>query len=300
MLENPLRIAFFADTMWRIAAVVAVLLLWAVLQHKAKRKTRLVKVLTVCWLAPLLVLALFAGGAVLFAILAVISGQALSEYARLVSLARPYAIVLQLSSVAGLLLAAFAYRQQLVLVAGAAFLAATLIPILTGSVAGAHQHVSCVLFGYFHVSLPLAVIMLSRQADSWGLQYLLIAGTATALADAGGFIAGSRLGGPKLAPRVSPNKTWAGAAGAVLGAAAGTALFWSISPVGWRWPMMIVLAGVVAVGAIWGDLIESFVKRDFGHKDAGTILAGFGGVLDRFDSYFVAVPLSYLTVLLMT
>jgi phosphatidate cytidylyltransferase len=116
-----------------------------------------------------------------------------------------------------------------------------------------------------------------------------------ALSDVAAFTVGSLLKGPKLAPAVSPGKTWSGAAGNLLGAALGVAILWVAVPEQWTGPGIAAL--IVAVGAVLGDLIESFVKRDFAVKDAGTVLAGFGGVLDRVDSLLIALPLGYFALL---
>src|SRR5215468_347717 len=96
--------------------------------------------------------------------------------------------------------------------------------------------------------------------------------------DIGAYAAGRALGGPRLAPRVSPNKTWAGLAGGVVGAAlAGAAVAAAGSaPVGG----LALAGGVLAVVAQAGDLGESLAKRRFGVKDTGTLIPGHGGLLD--------------------
>ena len=108
------------------------------------------------------------------------------------------------------------------------------------------------------------------------------------------YFAGRAIGGPKLAPRVSPNKTWAGLAGGV----AGAALFgWLMA--GWfeMEPLFYWLGGPMGAIAQAGDLYESWVKRRAGVKDSGTLLPGHGGVLDRLDG-LLAVAL-VTTLLLM-
>ena len=104
---------------------------------------------------------------------------------------------------------------------------------------------------------------------------------------------GSRLGGRKLAPALSPNKTWAGAGGNLLGAAVGVALVAFALPVAGRLGWLIGLPLLIAGGAVWGDLLELAFKRAAGAKDAGTWLPGFGGLLDRLDSLIVVAPLVY-------
>ncbi len=105
--------------------------------------------------------------------------------------------------------------------------------------------------------------------------------------DIGAYAAGRAIGGPKLAPRISPNKTWAGLGGGVLaailiGVAAGAVVSWAPSL------ELAILSGVLAVVAQGGDLFESGVKRHFGVKDSSNLIAGHGGFLDRLDGVLAA------------
>jgi phosphatidate cytidylyltransferase len=108
------------------------------------------------------------------------------------------------------------------------------------------------------------------------------------------YFAGRAVGGPKLAPRISPNKTWAGLAGGVAGAAL---LGWLAAAFFEMEPLFLWLGGPMGLIAQAGDLYESWVKRRAGVKDSGTILPGHGGVLDRLDG-LLAVALA-TTLLLM-
>src|SRR5207248_313938 len=109
---------------------------------------------------------------------------------------------------------------------------------------------------------------------------------ATALSDVGAFTTGKLFGRytPRLTKHLSPSKTVAGVLGNLLGAALGLALLA---------PGALILAPIVALGAVWGDLIESLLKRAAGAKDAGSWLPGFGGLLDRLDSLLVVLPLTF-------
>jgi phosphatidate cytidylyltransferase len=168
---------------------------------------------------------------------------------------------------------------------------------VSGQTKGAHRQVSGAIFGYLYIGLPMAYLVFIKAAEPWGLQFLLVVGLAVALSDVGAFAVGSVVKGPKLAPAVSPGKTWSGVAGNLLGAALGVAILWVAVPAEWTAAGIAALIVAVAVGAVVGDLIESFVKRDFAVKDAGAVLAGFGGVLDRVDSLLVALPLGYYALI---
>jgi len=107
--------------------------------------------------------------------------------------------------------------------------------------------------------------------------------------DIGGYVAGRTIGGPKLAPRISPNKTWSGFAGAIVGAV----IFGGLVALlfGAEMPLLAgAFAGVLAIVAQMGDLFESAIKRKFGVKDSGRLIPGHGGMLDRVDGLIAAAP----------
>lgn len=257
--------------------------------------TLFLRVRTWALIAAVFILTLFSGGFVVFAFAAAVGLQGSAEYVRLVGLSRGYALLLYAWVLAGLLVAAFARRYFLFLPLGF-FMLLTLIPILSGAV-GALRQVAAALVAYLYIGLPMAYLAFIKAAEDWGLEFLLITGAAVGLSDVAAFAVGSTLRGPNLAPSVSPGKTWSGAAGNLLGAAAGVGLLSFAVPPEWTGAGLVALTLTLAVGAIWGDLTESFLKRDFAVKDAGGLLPGFGGVLDRVDSLLLAMPMGYYALL---
>jgi phosphatidate cytidylyltransferase len=144
-----------------------------------------------------------------------------------------------------------------------------------------------VALGLFYASAALVASVLVRLDQVWGFAALMLILLIVWVTDIGGYFAGRGLGGPKLWPRVSPKKTWAGAIGgftASLAVAAGFAAF----GLGKMIPLLLLAAALSIVSQL-GDLFESAVKRVFGVKDSSQIIPGHGGLLDRLDGYVFAV-----------
>lgn len=139
-------------------------------------------------------------------------------------------------------------------------------------------------------ALLTAPIILRRDHDL-GFAALVFLFALVWATDIAGYFAGRAIGGAKLAPKISPNKTWAGAIGGTLGAVlAGVAVakFFAL-------PNLVavgIIALLLSVAAQAGDLFESSIKRRFGAKDAGKLIPGHGGVMDRMDGFLVAATLA--------
>ena len=142
-------------------------------------------------------------------------------------------------------------------------------------------------WGVPYIALPGLALILIRQSPEFGLLAVLWLFAIVWSADTFAYMFGRLIGGPKLAPSVSPNKTWAGLAGAVAGGTAASVL------VGWCAGLpalgpLFVAGALLAVLEQLGDLFESAAKRRFGVKDSGRIIPGHGGVLDRVDGLMFA------------
>ena len=143
--------------------------------------------------------------------------------------------------------------------------------------------------------IPIASVLV-RLDPVWGFTALMFVLLIVWVTDIGGYFAGRGIGGPKLWPRVSPKKTWAGAIGGFalsLVIAAGFAAF----DLGKTGPLLL-LAAVLSIASQLGDLFESAVKRRFGVKDSSQIIPGHGGLLDRLDGFVAAVVLAAIFGLL--
>lgn len=115
-----------------------------------------------------------------------------------------------------------------------------------------------------------------------GVWWLGLAIGATWATDSGAYLVGRAIGRHKLAPSISPGKTWEGWVGGLLfGAAAGTAIG-TLSPLGW--PVGLLAGAAIGALSVFGDLIESMIKRQANAKDSGHLIPGHGGILDRIDS----------------
>ncbi len=141
--------------------------------------------------------------------------------------------------------------------------------------------------GAFYIGLPCWALLLIRADPAHGRETLFWLLAVVWASDTGAYAFGRLIGGPKLAPVISPNKTWAGLAGGISMAAVigvGSAFILDHTAIlalaGWS-----ALTGAVSQA---GDLVESWVKRHFGVKDTGNLIPGHGGLLDRVDGLLVA------------
>lgn len=136
--------------------------------------------------------------------------------------------------------------------------------------------------GGVYIGTSCAALVLIREHGDYGRNMVFFVMAVVWSADTGAYLAGSTIGGPKLAPRISPKKTWAGFVGALIASGLAGLLFFGVFDD--RKLINLGLFAVVLGGiAQIGDLAESLAKRHFGVKDSGTIIPGHGGILDRID-----------------
>ena len=140
--------------------------------------------------------------------------------------------------------------------------------------------------GFLYAGSALIASVLLRLDQTWGFVALLMVLLVVWVTDIGGYFAGRGIGGPKLWPRVSPKKTWAGAIG---GFAASLAVSGGFAALGFgRAVPLLALGAVLSIVSQLGDLLESAVKRRFGVKDSSHLIPGHGGLMDRLDGFVAA------------
>jgi phosphatidate cytidylyltransferase len=237
-------------------------------------------------LGPLVLLAVYFGGWIFQLLMLSFALLAAAEWVRLVEPERSLLIAtLAITAVGAVLVADFVAGVEVSL-ALAALLTVGLFAVATLDHA---QHRRLLAFGIPYIVFGSISLLWVRgiAEDGLGLLiYLLFAVWAT---DIGAYAAGRTIGGPKLAPRISPKKTWAGLIGGMISAAAfgaGVAVAYGAARPGFA----ALLAAILAVVSQVGDFFESGVKRYFDKKDSGHLIPGHGGLLDRVDGLIVAAP----------
>lgn len=149
----------------------------------------------------------------------------------------------------------------------------------------------------FAVLIPTGLAMMDLRAMSpWLLLFVM---GLVWIADSAAYFTGRKFGKRKLAPNISPGKTWEGVAGAILGVSCYVTLVWAYAPDFAQHVFFpsLLLASWWWVGlAVTGDLFESAIKRQAGVKDSGALLPGHGGLLDRIDALTSTLPLSALVI----
>jgi len=156
--------------------------------------------------------------------------------------------------------------------------------------------VSFTMFGAVWITIGLGHLVLLRDIPTHGRLAIFTVLLTVFATDTAAFLVGRLVGRHRLAPEISPGKSWEGfVAGAIAGLFTSfVALYKSNLLDSWQ---ALVLGAVIVLASTIGDLLESLVKRDIGVKDTGTLLGAHGGVLDRIDSLLFAAPAAFYTLL---
>jgi phosphatidate cytidylyltransferase len=240
----------------------------------------LTRIVAAMVLAPLAIAIAYAGGWLWIVLVTIIVIGLYVEWLTVVGLARDIRVVLSGSAalaIAGLCL--MAGRSEISFgVLGIGLVVSALI---------APERRNWVAAGFLYAAAAEVASVMVRLDAEKGFAALMLVLRVVWATDIGGYFAGRSIGGPKLWPRVSPKKTWAGAIGSFVASLAVAGGFAALD-LGKTAPLLL-LGAVLSVVSQLGDLFESAVKRRFGVKDSSHIIPGHGGLLDRLDGFVAAV-----------
>jgi phosphatidate cytidylyltransferase len=245
-------------------------------------------------LALVLAAAVFAGTGGIAVFVGVVAAIALLEWSHLMDLPVHHRAALQIASVVIVASVAVLGTASAEWLIGGTVLVGIAWPVVRADTGRAIRDLGSAAVGLIIIDILLVhAVLLAKEREDLGVTLFAALCVASAGSDVGAFIVGRRFGRHPLAPRLSPNKTREGVLGNVVGAGVGFLPFLVLLQPWFQPPALLVLILLVAVGSLWGDLLESAVKREVGVKDAARWLPGFGGILDRIDSLLLVVPLVY-------
>ena len=249
--------------------------------EKTKAAAIVKRIVTSLILAPVVLWAVYCGSPVIN-LLALTGGALLAwEWAAMVpnGKASVYGIIYTVS-------VATAVLTSSAPVIATVILAATLLVWLK---AGEEKHRRLLTLGVPYISLGIgSLVWLFNLVGAYTTIWFVLVIWSV---DIGGYLVGSNVKGPKLAPKISPNKTWSGLIGGVVFSVAASVVFSHLFSLHANALFYAVFGGVIAVIAQIGDLVESYIKRSIGIKDSSNLIPGHGGVFDRVDGLIFTAPL---------
>jgi phosphatidate cytidylyltransferase len=202
------------------------------------------------------------------------------------------------------------YSEYLISVAIAAILALFIIELFLAA-ANPFDNIGRILVGLVYIAVPFCILtFIVHPLELWAQTFRHLLGNISPYYpvrvfgllllvwgnDSLAYLVGSRLGKTKLFPRISPGKTWEGAAGGVVGALIAAGLLYIVFPDVLPLAHWCALAVLASIFGTLGDLIESMLKRSLGVKDSGDLLPGHGGMLDRFDAFIFLIPFAAIYI----
>ena len=179
---------------------------------------------------------------------------------------------------------------------------ALLLAFLAAAAAGLIAHLVSAspfwtVLGVLYLSIPLLALVWLRALPDVGLVMILWLFLVVWTTDVMAYVVGRKVGGPKLAPSISPGKTWSGLCGGMAGAAVVAGLMSTFMEPFHLLPSIVLALGLAVVAQI-GDLAESAMKRQAGVKDSGGLIPGHGGLFDRIDGLLFAAPVLALVMMI--
>jgi phosphatidate cytidylyltransferase len=249
----------------------------------------LMRVMVAAVLAPLAIAIAYVGGFFWIALVTLAVIGLYVEWLMVIGLAREMRLVV--CGIVALALAgvffAIGWMEIALVILGIGLLATALI---------APERRNWVAAGFLYAAAAQTASILVRLDAAKGFVALMFVLLIVWVTDSGGYFAGRGIGGPKLWPRVSPKKTWAGAIGGFAASLVVAACFASLD-LGRTGPLLL-LGGMLSIASQLGDLFESAVKRRFGVKDSSHVIPGHGGLLDRLDGFVAAIVVAAIFGLL--
>jgi phosphatidate cytidylyltransferase len=168
--------------------------------------------------------------------------------------------------------------------------------IAFGTPSGSMTDIGPLAVGFLYICGFLSFHWFLRT-ETFGLEYIFLLYTSVWIADAMAYYVGTFVGRKKLSPSISPNKTYEGALGSLLGGAAGALIIFFIFDIpDMTATMTFMIGAALGTVTIIGDLIESMFKRDAGVKDSSSLIPGHGGLLDKVDGMLIAGPVFYFII----
>jgi phosphatidate cytidylyltransferase len=163
------------------------------------------------------------------------------------------------------------------------------------------QNIALSLLGIIYISIPLSMLTYFLQFQPTGISWGLLLGFFVIIwmHDTGAYFAGLLFGKHKLFERLSPKKTIEGSFGGILFAMLSAFILQMLIPMPEYW-MWFTIAAICVVAGTYGDLAASMFKRSLGIKDSGSFFPGHGGIIDRFDSVFIAAPMVFVFLMLIS
>ena len=272
-----------------VAVIVATAPLLASPDPNSRARALRLRILSSLVLLPLVLLAVWYGYPAFDLVIGAASVIMAREWARLTTRGNRQALATSLMAASVLVLIALTIAKvELWVIAASA--AAFCLALYLAARSWRIEAADLLALGVLAIGLPCIAFEWLRADPSHGratVYWILAVVIAT---DTGAFVVGRSIGGPKLAPRISPNKTWAGLLGGVMSAAlAGALTAPLLGEAGVQTAALVSAA--LAVVAQGGDLGESVLKRHFGVKDTGGLIPGHGGLLDRVDGLLAVAPM---------
>jgi phosphatidate cytidylyltransferase len=246
---------------------------------------------------PLVLGLLYLGGWWLFALVAVAACIAVHEFVTTARQLRPLAPAVYFGVLLALIGAESGEIEWLLGGFAATFVLAFLLNAAAETRAPTTAAVGSTVLGAAWIGLGLGSLLVLREMHDHGRLIAFTVVVTVFVADTVAYLAGRAFGRHKLAPRLSPKKTWEGLiAGAIAGIFTTFVALYDTRDSYLSIPQSVVLGAGVVAAAVVGDLFESALKRDLDVKDTGRLLGGHGGVLDRVDALLFAAPAAYFIV----